>query len=166
MPRELSVGEFDDILSIINDAATAYAGVIPPDRYHEPYMTPEYLLAELEDGVVFWGLDEGGKLAGVMGIQDRGDVTLIRHAYVLTSCQGKGIGSKLMSKLKEMSGTPYLVGTWKAAVWAIRFYEGQGFSALDHDTSQDLLSRYWDIPGRQAETSLVLADERWLADRE
>jgi len=162
MPQELSVDDFDDILSIINDAATAYAGIIPADRYHEPYMTPEYLKSEMEDGVVFWGLADGGRLAGVMGIQDKGDVTLIRHAYVLTSLQGRGIGSRLMRKLKEMSDTPYLVGTWKAAVWAISFYEGHGFEALGHEMSQDLLSRYWDIPERQAVTSLVLADERWL----
>jgi len=165
MPRQLSVDEFDDILSIINDAARAYAGIIPADRYREPYMTPEYLKSEMEDGVVFWGLDDGGALAGVMGIQERGDVTLIRHAYVSTSLQGRGIGSRLMQRLKEMSDTPYLVGTWKAALWAIRFYERHGFKALDNDMSQDLLSTYWDIPERQAETSLVLADERWLAAR-
>jgi len=162
MPRILKPGEFDSILSIINDSATAYFGVIPGDCYHEPYMQPEELLKEMDSGVVFRGLEVSGRLAGVMGIQDLGEVTLIRHAYVLGGLRGRGIGSRLIEHLKSLSDTPCLVGTWKAAVWAIAFYEKHGFTALDHDTSQELLKRYWDIPERQAETSLVLADERWM----
>lgn len=147
---------------IVNDAARAYKGVIPPDRWHEPYMPRDELKREIDDGVAFWGYREGGELVGVMGIQDVGDVTLIRHAYVKTTHQGRGIGSVLLGHLMGLSDRPTLVGTWAAADWAVRFYERHGFSLVSPEEKDRLLKRYWRIPARQVETSVVLADSRWL----
>ncbi len=146
---------------IINDAARAYSGVIPPDRWHEPYMSREYLRHELDAGVVFWGYEEQGRLIGVMGIQDVQDVTLIRHAYVRTAQRNKGVGGKLINHLKAMITRPTLVGTWAAATWAVRFYERYGFKLVTWEEKERLLRKYWSIPERQTETSVVLADERW-----
>lgn len=163
MIRQCRDGDFDDIYTIINDAARAYKGVIPEDRWKEPYMSREYLKHELDAGVVFWGYEEDGELKGVMGIQDVQDVTLVRHAYVRTMSRNKGIGGKLIAHLKTLTEKPTLVGTWKAAVWAIRFYEKHGFRLVTWEEKERLLRKYWSIPERQTETSVVLADETWFA---
>jgi len=146
---------------IINDAAQAYKGVIPADRCREPYMSSEYLQHEIKAGVVFWGWEEQGQLQGVMGIQNVQDVTLIRHAYVRTTQRGKGIGSRLITHLKTLSDRPLLMGTWAAATWAVRFYEQHGFQLVSQEEKNLLLRKYWSIPERQTETSVVLADVRW-----
>jgi N-acetylglutamate synthase-like GNAT family acetyltransferase len=152
--------DFEAVLEIINDAARAYKGHIPADRWQEPYMSREYLQHELTSGVVFWGYEEGGTLLGVMGIQDVQDVTLIRHAYVRTAMRGKGIGGKLLAHLKTLAVRPTLVGTWAAATWAIGFYEKHGFRLVTWEEKERLLRKYWNIPERQTETSVVLADRR------
>ena len=154
--------EFARIHYIINDAAAAYRGVIPDDRWHEPYMTEAALEAEIAAGVEFLGwYSEPGTLLGVMGAQDVQDVKLIRHAYVLSSKRRRGIGSALIGALMDATERPLLVGTWKAATWAVAFYERHGFRLVE-DTAT-LLRRYWTIPDRQIETSVVLADRRWFA---
>ncbi|MBN2014173.1 MAG: GNAT family N-acetyltransferase [Candidatus Altiarchaeota archaeon] len=147
--------DFQDIYEIINDAAQAYKGEIPEDRWTEPYMPLEELRHEILEGVEFWGYYEP-ELVGVMGVQDKGDVALIRHAYVLTWKQGHGIGGKLMEKIKTQTDKPMLVGTWKAATWAIRFYGKHGFKEVDEETKNKLLRKYWRIPERQIEESTVL----------
>jgi N-acetylglutamate synthase-like GNAT family acetyltransferase len=163
MIRLCTDNDFHAIFEIVNDAAQAYKGVIPDDRWHEPYMTQDHLRHELESGVVFWGYEENGELLGVMGIQDVKNVTLIRHAYVRTKHRNKGIGGRLISHLKTDIHRPALVGTWQAATWAIRFYERYGFKLVSHEAKERLLRKYWNIPERQTETSVVLADERALA---
>ena len=145
------------IESIINEAAEAYRGVIPPDRWHEPYMSAAELQAEIDAGVDFWGWEDSGTLAGVMGIQRVRDVTLIRHAYVRTAAQGRGIGAELLTFLKRQAQGSLLVGTWAAAEWAIRFYQRHGFRLLPSAEKDRLLATYWNIPERQKETSVVLA---------
>jgi GNAT superfamily N-acetyltransferase len=155
--------DFDAIFEIVNDAAQAYKGVIPEDRWHDPYMPKDYLRHELDSGVVFWGYEDNSELLGVMGIQDVQDVSLIRHAYVRTKHRNKGIGGRLLSHLKTHTTRPMLVGTWGAATWAIRFYEQHGFRPVSWEEKERLLRKYWNIPERQTETSVVLADERALA---
>jgi len=155
--------DFDLIWAIINDGAQAYKGIIPADRLTEPYMSREKLQHEIDEGVVFWGYEETGTLAGVMGIQPVQDVTLIRHAYVRTSSQKRGIGAHLLSHLRELSSAPVLIGTWADAVWAIRFYEKHGFQLVGPQEKDRLLRKYWRIPERQSETSVVLADPAWRA---
>ena len=145
------------ILAIVNTAAVAYRGVIPPDRWHEPYMTEQELEEEIAAGVVFWGFEDDGALLGVMGIQPVGDVQLIRHAYVLPESQGSGVGRALIDHLRGASSRPLLVGTWAAAEWAIRFYERNGFMLVSPEEKTRLLKTYWTIPERQIETSVVLA---------
>ncbi len=157
--------DFDTIFEIINDAAYAYKSVIPSDRYKEPYMSKEYLQNEMDAGVIFWGYENDGKLIGVMGIQDVKDVTLMRHAYVRTAYRNKGIGSRLIAHLKNLTCRPTLVGTWAAAIWAIRFYEKHGFRLVTNDEKNRLLRIYWSIPERQVETSVVLADRKWFDAR-
>jgi GNAT superfamily N-acetyltransferase len=149
--------ELDVVLAIVNEAAAVYRGVIPEDRWHEPYMPLSELQAEIAAGVEFWGFEEEGALLGVMGIQPVQDVFLIRHAYVRSSAQGRGIGGALMAALEERVDRQLLVGTWAAATWAIRFYERRGFVAVPPDRVAGLLRRYWSIPERQIETSVVLA---------
>jgi GNAT superfamily N-acetyltransferase len=148
--------DFQSIYEIINDAANAYKGVIPEDRWHEPYMSASSLQQEIDSGVVFWGYDDGTGLCGVMGVQDKGEVHLIRHAYVRTRDRKKGIGTMILKKLEEEIKTPLLVGTWMAATWAISFYEKNGYTLLDKSQGDELLLKYWDIPERQLETSVVL----------
>lgn len=143
------------MVAIVNAAASAYRGVIPADRWVEPYMPLAELVGEIAASVEFWGLEEAGELVGVMGVQPVRDVTLIRHAYVVPGLQGRGIGGALLSALEARSSGQLLVGTWAAASWAIRFYERHGFVAVADAAS--LLRRYWSIPERQIETSVVLA---------
>jgi GNAT superfamily N-acetyltransferase len=145
------------MLAIVNAAAEAYRGVIPADRWHDPYMGPDELDAEIAAGVVFRGYEAGGALLGVMGIQAVGDVDLIRHAYVLPTSQGQGVGRALLDDLRGLTARPMLVGTWAAAEWAIRFYRRNGFELVTPEQKTALLRRYWTIPERQIETSVVLA---------
>ncbi|HKO81007.1 MAG TPA: GNAT family N-acetyltransferase [Chitinophagaceae bacterium] len=153
--------DFNEIYEIINDAASAYRGIIPADRWHEPYMTEEELKKQMGDGVQFWKYSEEEKIIGVMGIQFKKDVTLIRHAYVRTIARKKGIGSKLLEHLCAMATTPVLIGTWANAAWAIEFYKKHGFRLLPEDEKNNLLRTYWTIPDRQVETSVVLASLDW-----
>ena len=150
--------DIDTIFTIINDAALAYKGIIPDDRWHEPYMSAEEIRHAIIDGVVFWGLEVEGGLAGVMGIQDKGDVALIRHAYVLTRARRQGLGEKLLRHLAGQTDKPILVGTWKDASWAIAFYRKNGFHLVSDEDKDLLLRKYWSIPERQIETSVVLAN--------
>jgi GNAT superfamily N-acetyltransferase len=157
--------DFDSIWAIVNDGARAYKGIIPDDCWTEPYMPNEGIRHEIDDGVVFRGAEEEGVLEGVMGIQHVHhaiqDVTLIRHAYVRTGNQNKGIGTRLLQHLLTLTQRPVLVGTWSDAIWAIRFYEKHGFRLVGPDQKDRLLRRYWTIPERQIETPSVLADSRW-----
>jgi GNAT superfamily N-acetyltransferase len=155
--RPCRAADREAIFAIVNAAAEAYRGVIPADRWHEPYMPLSELDDELAAGVEFWGYEDDGELVGVMGTQDVGDVDLIRHAYVLPGLQGRGIGSTLLERLTSDATRPLLVGTWAAAEWAIRFYERHGFEPVGRERSAELLRKYWDIPERQIETSVVLA---------
>jgi GNAT superfamily N-acetyltransferase len=131
--------------------------VIPPDRWHEPYMDADELDTEIAAGVAFWGYESDGALIGAMGIQPVRDVDLIRHAYVLPASQGRGVGGALMRHLQSRATRPLLVGTWAAAEWAIRFYQRHGFKLVTSEQKTQLLKRYWNIPDRQIETSVVLA---------
>ena len=146
------------ILEIVNAAAEAYRGVIPPDCWHEPYMPAGELDDEIAAGVAFWGFETDGELVGVMGFQPVQDVELIRHAYVLPSSQGEGVGTALMDHLRRQSTRRMLVGTWAAADWAIRFYRRHGFELVARERGAELLRRYWTISARQLETSVVLAE--------
>ena len=159
--RESTDDDFDTMLSIINEAAQAYRGVIPADRWHEPYMSADDLRNEISDGIDFWIADEEGTVIGVMGIQDKGEVTLVRHAYVSSSAQGKGVGTSLLRHIQNLADKPVLIGTWAAASWAIEFYKRNGFIEVSPKEKDELLRRYWSIPERQVETSVVLADEKW-----
>jgi len=155
--------DFEAIFQIINDAAEAYRGIIPVDRWHEPYMPREELRAEVSAGVAFLGYEKDGELAGVMGTQDVQDVTLIRHAYVRTAQRGQGIGGELLGRIMDQATKPILIGTWADAVWAVRFYENHGFKVVSTQEKETLLRKYWNVPDRQIETSVVLADQRWFA---
>jgi N-acetylglutamate synthase-like GNAT family acetyltransferase len=161
MIRRSADADFNAMLAIINDAAQKYRGVIPADRWHEPYMPADELKKEIAAGIAFWVAEEDGRVQGVMGIQDKGEVTLIRHAYVATSQQGKGIGTKLLRHLQGLSAKAFLIGTWADASWAIEFYRRNGFTVVSHEEKERLLRKYWSIPPRQVETSVVLADRRW-----
>ncbi|HYY60396.1 MAG TPA: GNAT family N-acetyltransferase [Burkholderiales bacterium] len=149
------------ILAIVNAAAEAYRGVIPADRWHEPYMPRQELETEIAAGVAFWGAERERRLLGVMGMQDRGEVALIRHAYVRTAERRQGIGEALLRHLETLSAKPILIGTWRAATWAIQFYEKHGYRVLARAEIERLLRKYWRIPDRQVETSVVLANARW-----
>ena len=146
------------ILLIVNAAAQAYRGVIPADRWHEPYMPADEFDHEIAAGAAFWGYEENGTLIGVMGLQAVRDVDLIRHAYVLPGRQHGGIGGALLAHLRGLSRRRMLVGTWAAADWAIRFYQRHGFVLTSPAQKAALLKTYWSIPDRQIETSVVLAD--------
>jgi GNAT superfamily N-acetyltransferase len=166
MIRRCDDRDFEVIWAIINDGAQAYKGIIPADRWTEPYMPREKLRHEMDDGVVFWAYEDGGALTGVMGLQEVQDVTLIRHAYVRGSSQKRGIGGHLLAHLRGMASRPVLIGTWADAVWAIHFYEKNGFQTVGAREKDRLLKKYWTIPERQIETSVVLADAAWRAGRE
>jgi GNAT superfamily N-acetyltransferase len=161
MVRRCDDGDLELIWAIINDGAHAYKGIIPEDRWTEPYMSREKLQHEIDEGVVFWGCEESGTLIGVMGIQQVRDVTLIRHAYVRSNSQKRGIGGRLLSHLRQLASGPVLIGTWADAVWAIRFYEKYGFQLVGPQEKDRLLRQYWSVPERQIETSVVLADSKW-----
>jgi N-acetylglutamate synthase-like GNAT family acetyltransferase len=165
MIRRCDDRDFETIWAIINDGAQAYKGIIPADRWTEPYMSREKLRREIDERVVFWGYEETGALLGVMGIQQVQDVTLIRHAYVPTGSQKGGIGAKLLSHLLGLGNGPVLIGTWADAVWAIHFYQRHGFQLVGPQEKNLLLKKYWSIPERQVETSVVLADATWRGSR-
>ena len=160
MVRKATQGDFQHIYEIINDAAIAYKGIIPADRWHEPYMPQTELEEQIADGVNFTCYLKDGEIVGVMGIQDKGEVNLIRHAYVTTKRRGGGIGGVLLRELVEASPKPILIGTWRAADWAIRFYEKHGFVQVSEEEKNRLLKTFWNIPDRQIETSVVLKDQR------
>jgi N-acetylglutamate synthase-like GNAT family acetyltransferase len=164
MIHQCTDSDFEAIYEIINDAAQAYKGVIPKDRWHEPYMSRIQLRREMEDGVCFWGIEEERVLFGVMGIQDKGEVCLIRHAYIQTSRRKEGMGTRLLRHLESMTEKPILIGTWADAKWAIRFYQKNGYRLLSEAEKNDLLRKYWNIPRRQVQTSVVLADRKWSVE--
>jgi len=145
--------------AVINDAAKAYERNIPGDHWQQPYMPMVELEAEIQDGVEFWCFEENGKLTGVMGMQDKGAVTLIRHAYVRTARQNRGVGTQLLRHLESLTAKAILIGTWAAATWAIRFYEKHGYLLLPRQDADRLLREYWNIPERQIVTSVVLANQ-------
>jgi GNAT superfamily N-acetyltransferase len=161
MIQKLTNSYFQAILCVVNDAAFAYKCKIPLDRWKEPYMPPEELKQEIKRGVQFYGCIEKGVLVAVMGIQHVNDVTLIRHAYTVTSHQRKGLGEKLLNRLLPLAATSrILVGTWETAPWAIKFYQKHGFVLLSREETNKLLKKYWCIPERQVETSVVLEFKR------
>jgi N-acetylglutamate synthase-like GNAT family acetyltransferase len=159
MIRACSEHDVPQMVEVINDAAQKYRGVIAADRWKEPYMPEAELREEISDGVKFWAWVEEGRVISVMGLQDRGDVALVRHAYTRTAAQGGGAGSKLMTHLRSLTRKPMLIGTWRAATWAIRFYEKRGFRLTGDQEKNQLLKRYWRIPARQVEESVVLSDQ-------
>jgi len=161
--RRCTEADLASLYAIINDAAQAYKGVIPVDRWQEPYMRLEELEHEIDRGVAFWGAEAGGELVGVMGIQDRGGVDLIRHAYVRTRDRNRGIGTELLRHLERLTAKPILIGTWADAAWAIHFYEKHGYRVLGRPETEALLKKYWTIPKRQIATSVVLASPRWVS---
>ena len=152
-------GELLLVNAIINESAQAYRGIIPEDRWHEPYMSLSEMKAEIVSGVCFYGYHLDGALVGVMGIQEVKDVTLIRHAYVLTEYRGKGIGRMLLEHLKQLTARPILIGTWKAATWAVKFYQQNGFRLVGEEEKNHLLKTYWTVPERQIEESVVLTNK-------
>jgi len=158
MIRPCTEADFSAILEIVNEAAQAYRGAIPADCWKDPYMPEQELRHELASRVAFWGYEENGELIGVMGIQNVADVTLIRHAYVRCAQRRRGIGAALLSHLRKLADRPILIGTWKAATWAIRFYRKHGFRVVPEEEKNRLLRKYWTIPDRQIETSLVLTE--------
>ena len=160
--RESTQADLTAMFAIINDAAQRYRGVIPADRWHEPYMPRDELESEIAHGVVFWVAEEEGRVLGVMGIQDKGDVALVRHAYVASGLQRKGVGTTLLHHVEALTDKPVLIGTWAAASWAIDFYRRNGFTVVSESEKDRLLRKYWSIPPRQIETSVVLADRRWM----
>ncbi len=162
MIRKCLDEDFEQIYLIINEASKVYRDVIPTDCWKEPYMPRSELESEIEDGVVFWGYEENYELLGIMGIQTVRDVSLIRHAYVRPADQGHGVGGKLLSHLRRLTTRPILVGTWREATWAVRFYRNHGFELVPEETKNHLLKDYWSIPDRQIETSVVLADNEWM----
>lgn len=161
--RRSTDADLPAMVAIVNDAATAYRGVIPSDQWHEPYMPRDELVREMAHGIEFWVAEDDGRLMGLMGIQDKGDVTLVRHAYVATTTQRSGVGTKLLRHIATLADKPILIGTWADASWAIDFYRRNGFSVVPDRYKDRLLRTYWSIPDRQIETSVVLADGRWSA---
>lgn len=162
MIRKCTELDLEAIYQIINDGAQAYKGVIPEDRWHEPYMTRDELQHEIHGGIAFWGFEDDTELIGVMGIQDRGDVTLIRHAYVRKRRWKQGIGTSLLRYLEGKTDRPILIGTWRDATRAIHFYQKNGYRLVEEHEKDRLLRKYWTIPARQVETSVVLANAIWF----
>ena len=162
--RLCSAADFADALAVCNDGASKYRGVIAADQWKTPYMSDAELRHELLAGVKLFGaFVEERRLVAVMGLQHVRDVALIRHAYTRTACQGAGYGSALLAHLESQTDCPILVGTWRAATWAVRFYERHGFRLIEGLQRKILLQRYWTISARQIEESLVLGGERWFA---
>ncbi|HSY72096.1 MAG TPA: GNAT family N-acetyltransferase [Alloacidobacterium sp.] len=161
MIRRCDGHDFEPIRTIINDGAQAYKGVIPADCWTEPYMSGEELQRQIDEGVAFWGYEDAGTLVAVMGIQPVQDVTLIRHAYVGTKNQKRGVGTHLLSHLQGLTTAPVLIGAWADALWAIHFYQRHGFQLVSSQEKSRLLRKYWTVPERQIDTSVVLADARW-----
>lgn len=159
--RALGAADIEPMLAVINSAALAYRGVIPADLWKQPYMPRRELDAEIAHGVAFRGAEDRGRLLGVMGIQDKGDVSLIRHAYVAPRAQRAGVGTALLQHVLGLTRKPVLIGTWAAASWAIAFYRRNGFAPVPARDKDRLLRRYWSVPPRQIEASIVLADGRW-----
>jgi len=158
---KLTSADFEAILNVVNDAAIFYKGKIPTDMWKVPYMPAPELKEEIQSGVHFYGLKKDNALIAVMGIQPVNNVTLIRHAYVLTSHQRKGHGEKLLGLLLSLVKTPKVyVGTWEVAFWAIKFYQKHGFELVSNEEKNKLLKKYWRIPERQIETSVVLELKR------
>lgn len=151
------------IYEIINDSSIAYKDRISADRWKEPYMSMEELQQQIKDGVMFYCLEDDLKILGVMGIQDRKDVNLIRHAYVRTDARRKGVGGQLLQYLQKDQEKPILISTWTDAVWAIEFYRRHGFHVVEREEQKRLLKDYWTIPARQVETSVVLANGKYGA---
>lgn len=166
MIRYCTQRDVEDIFAIVNDAAQAYKGIIPEDCWREPYMPRDALAAEIAAGVKFWGFEGDNRLLGVMGLQPVQDVVLIRHAYVRSAMHRRGIGGRLLDHIRSFTDGPLLVGTWAAASWAIGFYGKHGFQLVPREETPALLRRYWDIPDRQVETSVVMADKGRLAKRD
>ena len=163
VPRVHRVTDAQVICTVINAAAQVYRGIIPDDCWHEPYMSVKELHQELEDGVVFSGITQGGRLVAVMGFQARGAVELIRHAYVIPPYQRTGMGRTLLRWIHRQASAPILVGTWAGASWAIRFYENNGYHLMNPGDTAQLLETFWRVPKRQAEASVVLARGQALA---
>ncbi len=153
--------DFEAIWDIVNEAAQVYKGVIPDDCWYEPYMTRKELKHEMAEGVNFWGWEQDKSLVGVMGMQDKGEVTLIRHAYIRTAYQHMGIGSKLLRHLEKQTNKPILIGTWADAKWAISFYQKRGYQLLSKKETNKLLRKFWSVPERQMVSSVVLANKTW-----
>ncbi len=162
MIRKCRSSDFERIYEIINDAAEAYKGAIPSECWKEPYMSRDELKAELDEGIKMWGYEENGILVGVMGIQHRDNVTLIRHAYVSSARQNQGIGGKLLSYLRGLTAEPILIATWSKAAWAIRFYEKHGFRVVSREKGDRMQRKYWSSPEIKIKASVVLADEKWF----
>src|SRR5688500_3690328 len=160
--RQSDAADFPHILAMINEAAQVYRGVIPDDQWHEPYMPASVLSREIADGVVFWIAENPEEKLGVMGIQDRADVTLVRHAYVAPNQQRRGVGVALLRHIEALTTKPILIGTWADASWAISFYQRNGFILVPREETPRLLRSYWTISERQIETSVVLADSGWI----
>lgn len=160
--RESEQADLAEIFAVVNEAAQAYRGVVPIDRWHEPYMPMSELEREIAQGINFWVAEDEGHLLGVMGIQDKGAVALVRHAYVRPTTQRKGVGTKLLRHVESLACKPVLIGTWADASWAIEFYRRNGYTVVSDRHKERLLRTYWSIPERQIETSVVLADRRWM----
>jgi GNAT superfamily N-acetyltransferase len=160
--RESDQADLAEMFAVVNEAAQAYRGVVPIDCWHEPYMPMSELEREIAQGIIFWVAEEEGHLLGVMGIQDKGAVALVRHAYVRPTTQRKGVGTKLLRHVESLAGKPLLIGTWADASWAIEFYRRNGYAVVSDGHKERLLRTYWSIPERQIETSVVLADRRWM----
>jgi GNAT superfamily N-acetyltransferase len=163
--RPYRAEDFPAVLEIVNAAAQAYKGVIPADCWHEPYMPADELKQEIADGVEFRVLEAEGRPVAVMGIQDKSEVALVRHAYVAPHAQRGGAGTRLLRHVESLTKKPILIGTWAAASWAIAFYLKHGYTLLPQEEKDRLLRRFWSIPPRQAQTSVVLADRRWMRRR-
>jgi N-acetylglutamate synthase-like GNAT family acetyltransferase len=146
MIRKCTASDFERIYEIINNGAQAYKGFIPAEYWKEPYMSRDELRHELDDGIEMWGYEKNGELVGVMGIQHRQNVTLIRHAYVCTYRQNHGVGGELLSRLKQLTDEPLLIATWSNAIWAIRFYEKHGFRRVSREEGNRLQRKYWSSP--------------------
>ena len=161
MIRPCNASDLGTIHEVINDAAEAYRGVIPEDSLRDPYMSKTELLREIREGVLFWGDEQGGKINGVMGLQEKDDVTLIRHAYVRSRLQNRGVGTNLLRHLERVAQAPILVGTWASAAWAILFYEKHGYKLVSEKKKDILLRTYWSINDLQVQSSVVLAQNTW-----